>query len=113
MKATLQKLSANTSDKNNSVQFRVDKDESLKDLLKLRRGQNVTVEAESNQSSISKKGKAEFKSVAFVTDTISVSICILEDGQIATITFSVEDKTLIEKVIDSGLRGQRVELNFS
>jgi hypothetical protein len=68
MQAILQKLAANSADKSDSIQFRVNEDEverSAAELLAMRRFDVVKVRFEALQSSISPSGTPSFESIQF------------------------------------------------
>src|SRR5438105_1107964 len=103
MKAILQKLAANSGDKMDSIQFRVDEDEVESNgdqILAMRRYDNVKIRIESQQASLSEAGQAEFATIEFQSLATLLSMCVTETGIIATITFSTEDPRVFAAVID-------------
>lgn len=117
MIAKLQKILANPFDKLDQVQFRIEDDEVNDELLKIRKGQKCRIKITGKQTSLVDKETGEIKpsedSIEFAAGAISISITVLEDGMIATVTVCLEDKDIVKKVLDSGLRGQNVELLFT
>lgn len=116
MIATLQKILAASFDKKDQLQFRVEKEHVDADLLEIRRGQICRVKMEGIQGTLVDQTTGEVKAsnewVEFESESISIALAVLQDGMIATITISVEDKLIIERVLNTGLRGQQVELIF-
>ena len=106
MKATLQKLAANSDDKKDSIQFRIEEDDveaSGPEILAMRRYDRVKVRFQSHQASIGAAG-VEFATLEFQSVATSLSMCVTETGIIATITFSTEDPDVFANVIGKGLR---------
>lgn len=115
MHAILQKISASSGDKDDAIQFRIEKEDVGSSLLSIRKGQNVMVKASALQTSLKadKDGVIiESEEVEFESSTISISLCVLEDGIIATVTIGVSDREIANKILQKGLRGQIVELKF-
>lgn len=115
MKARLQKMAANSADKSDSIQFRVEADEVEKHgktILGMRRYDHVKVKCVAEQSAIGEDGNGGFPSLEFQSIATSLSMCVTEDGIIATITFSIDEPSLFQEVISRGLRNQIVEIAF-
>ena len=116
MIATLQKIVAAGIDKDDQVQFRVDKEHVDENILIIRRGDLCRVKLEGIQGTLVDKTTGEVTTtndwVEFETDSISIALAVLQDGMIATITCTVGDKLVIERILNSGLRGQQIELVF-
>lgn len=116
MIATLQKILAASFDKKDQLQFRVEKEHVDADILEIRRGQVCRVKMEGVQGTLVDQTTGEVKAsnewVEFESESISISLAVLQDGLIATITVSVEDNQVVERVLNSGLRGQQIELIF-
>ncbi len=123
MKATLEKLLLTSFKKDDQIQLRVDKEHVGAELLKIRRGKTCLVKIENQQSemTISHTDKEtgeisevtiENAEVEFVSDSISISLAILEDGIIATITITIPNKQIIEKLLEKGFRGRGVTVDF-
>jgi hypothetical protein len=115
MKAILQKLAANSGDKKDSLQFRVEEaevEQSAAELLAMRRFDVVKARFESLQSSIGSSGAPVFESIQFQSVATSLSLSVNDGGIIATITFSVDDPSVFGQVIAKNLRNQVVELSF-
>jgi len=134
MKAKLQKLAAN-KDRQDSLQFQLNKDQ-VEELMELRRYDNVFVEYESDQSTMligateedhdmdqvgaeridEMKDEAAgviFPKLRFQSTNTSMSVCVLEDGWIVTITISFEDPKVLDHVISHKLRDKMVTLKFT
>lgn len=117
MLATLQKILAAPFDKLDQVQFRVEHAEQfVDDLMEIRKGQKCKIKVAGLQASMVDKTTGEVKvshdSIEFPSSNISISIAVLEDGLIATITVSLEEKEIVKNILDSGIRGQGVEVTF-
>jgi len=100
------------TEQSDSVQFRMAEELEKRELLLLRRGQSIKVKAEATQSNMSDKGKIQFQEILFTSGPVSISIVCLEEGQVATITFSVEDEDQMRKIVASDLFGRDCELTF-
>jgi hypothetical protein len=118
MKANLQKLVLNPEGKDDSIQFRIDNAE-LCDIKEFRRDCRYQIILSGRQSTISFDAETgevngqelHFSGVTFVADTCSISICCLQEAQIATVTLTVERKES-EKILDRDLLGKEVDLRI-
>ena len=109
-------MTAASTDKQDSIQFRIKADEMEKhgeEILKMRRYDKIHVQLDSPQSKITDEGEVKFDSLNFQSTSTSISICILEDGLIATVTFSTEDPHVFEEIVKNHLRNTIVELTFT
>lgn len=117
MIAKLQKILANPFDKLDQVQFRIEPEEIGDDLLEIRKGQKCKIKVTGLQASMVDQKTSEVKVtndwIEFPADSISISLAVLEDGMIATVTVSLEDKGIVKDILDSGLRGQNCEVIFT
>ena len=113
-RATLTKLNANTKDKLYSIQFQLreeEMEEHGKEVLELRRYDQVRISVENPQSYIGTQW-IEFFSVEFQSLATSISICVTEKGLICTITFSLEDREVFNKLVLQDLRNKVLHLEF-
>ena len=113
--ATLQKLSANAGDKQDSIQFRVEENEVEAHgdvILSMRRYDRVKVRLHSDQGQLTQEGTVDFPSLEFQSTATSISLCVTETGVLATITFSTEDRKIFDECVRKGLRNRLVTLQF-
>lgn len=115
LQATLQKLSANAGDKQDSIQFRVEEDEVQRNgdlIIAMRRYDLVKVRLASDQGQLTDAGAIDFPRLEFQSTNTSISLCVGQDGVLATITFSTEDRTIFDECIKKNLRNKLVTLEF-
>lgn len=87
IKATVQKLAFDSKEQKQKIQLRIEKDDVSTRLINVWKGQAIVIDVENRQSQIdSKNGELINAHVKIPAETISMSVCTLEDGQIWTIT---------------------------
>jgi hypothetical protein len=113
MTGILQKITLNSADKQDSIQFRINGVPTLA-LSQLRRGAKIFASIVSSQSEIGDAGDVQFSSVDLQVDTVSVSISYGEETEnsITTITFTFADKKEVEKILKKNLKNQILKLSL-
>lgn len=114
MMAKLTKMSANASDKMDSVQFQLNEelmDKFWSQVLELRRYDKVKMVLENPQGQMWEGGVKFFKK-DFQSYNTSIAICVTEKGFICTMTLSIEDKTVFDAIVQNSLRDKLVTLQF-
>jgi len=115
--AKLRKLSANTKDKLDSIQFQMDENQVKiygDQIIALRRFDYVKITLSQDQSSLSPDGsKIEFFEQEFQSLNTSISVCVTESGQIITVTLSTDNRRVFDELIKRNLRDQVLNLEFT
>lgn len=112
MKAIIQKVSAQNKDAKKSVQLRIEQDQVESKLLNIIKGDKIVIYVEDSQSSINQEtGELENSKIEIPTDTISISIAVLEDGQIWTVTATFSGDQFVE-LVEKGLVGKICLVEF-
>lgn len=116
MKAIIEKIKLNSLDTDDQIQFRIEKDDLTHEVLNIRRGNRCNVKLLGLQRSLIDEDTGEVKNnsplVSFVSDSISISLCVLENGMIAVITVSIPDKKVCPEIVGKDLKGRGVEVEF-
>lgn len=115
IKAKLTKLSINSDDKMDSIQFRLDEDGMEKygaSLLLVRRFDEIKIRIINNQGNLSDNGEVQFLDLETQAMNISISICVTDKGFICTMTISSEDRELCGKLLAHNARNQELDLQF-
>lgn len=118
MKASIQaicsKLSANTKEKLDSIQFQLREDDMEKygpQVLKLRRYDMLKIKLENPQSQI-QGDRIGFFSTEFQTINTSISICVTDKWLICTLTFSIDNRKVFNQICAADLREKKLRLDF-
>jgi hypothetical protein len=103
-------------------------DQAALDLSGIKTGDEIMAESKNLDEAMEKNDKnneklaeriydrvagTHFPKLKFQATNTSISVCVLEDGWIVTITLSFEDPKVFDHVISHKLRDKMVTLNFT
>ena len=113
MKATLTKLQFESKEEKQKIQFRIEAEENHAELLDVWKESAFKFKFENQQSQIDEEtGEIKNLEVFIAPESISMSVCPVDDGQIWTITAVFYQKDAAAKIVEAGIVGKIVNLTF-